>query len=144
MPTTGGTLNGDGANFGSPTMLGVNVELLWSASPAEALQRTPLNARFEILSHDHTQIVLRVPSGVGRGASFAFEVDGTRTNVAEFAYEAPSLLSVSPSVVDAEGDTITLVGENFGKIDPRPANISVTVRLGSDLCDATWIADVCV
>ena len=83
-----------------------------SASPAEALLPAVSEAR--ILHHDHAQIVLRVPPGVGRGASFAFEVDGTRTNVAEFAYEAPSLLSVSPSVVDAEGDTITLVGENFG------------------------------
>ena len=97
LPTTGGLLPCDGANFGS-TSLGVSLELLWSASPAEALQPTPLNARFDILSHDHTQIVLRVPPGAGRGASFAFEVDGTRTNVVEFAYEAPSLDSVSPSL----------------------------------------------
>ena len=141
LPTMGGTLNCDGANFGSPVSLGVSLELLWSASPAGALQPTPSVSRM-ILRHDHTLILLRVPPGVGRGASFAFEVDGTRTNVAEFAYEAPSLLSVSPSVVDAEGDTITLVGKNFGVTDPRLANISVTVRLGSDLCDATWIADV--
>ena len=88
-----------------------------------------MNARFDILSYDHTN--LRVPPGVGRGASFAFEVDGTRTNVAE-SRTRHRASSASPSVVDAEGDTITLVGENFGKRDPRPANISVTVRLGSD------------
>ena len=71
LPTTGGTLNCNGANFGSLVSLGVNVELLWSASPAGALQPTPSVSRM-ILMHDHTLILLRVPPGVGRGASFAF------------------------------------------------------------------------
>ena len=102
----------------------------------------PTPSEIQILRHDHTLILLRVPPGVGRGASFAFEVDGTPTNFAEFAYEAPSLLSVSPSAVDAEGDTITLVGENFGVVDPRLANTSLIVKLGNDPCGARWISDV--
>ena len=39
LPTMGGTLICNGANFGSLVSLGVNVELLWSASSAEALHQ---------------------------------------------------------------------------------------------------------
>ena len=83
-----------------------------------------------------------MPANVGRGFSFAFEVDGIRTNNATFAFESPTLHSVAPSVVDAEGDTITIVGDNFGFRDPRGMNASLVVRLDDVPCIASWVYPV--
>ena len=77
--------------------------------------------------HDHALVAVRVSPGVGSGMILSLRVDGVSTNGVAFAYAPPVLHGVLPSVASAEGDTLTLVGANFGVDDPSEARNASTL-----------------
>ena len=100
MPTQGGSLNVSGTNFGNAGGLAF-VEF----------GLTPLNAA----SISNNAITVNIPAGEGVGIPVRVTLDGQRSNSINLGYAPPSILSVSPNIVNTDGSTlVTISGSNFG------------------------------
>jgi hypothetical protein len=74
---------------------------------------------------------------VGKNLSFWVEVAGRRTEPYTFSYDAPIVNSVKSNTPDSEGETIVVVGDNFGEaLNPL---VPVLVDIQGESClDTSW------
>ena len=83
----------------------------------------------------HTKALVTIPEGTGTNIPIAFEI-GTgavmTSNELSFSYDPPYITEVSPNTPDAEGDTISIYGNNFGSSLATAGKISV--RIGGEPC----------
>eukprot|EP00937_MAST-01D_sp_MAST-1D-sp2_P003961 g3961.t1 len=150
MPTAGGTnrertINVTGTNFGSPTF-GQQVTLTWRHGDAQ-------EQAIVLATHSHDMISFVVPAGVGANNRFTVSVAGQLTQ-RHFSYDRPVVTKVSPNPFNADQDTLTIEGRNFGQSGasqttvrvsgiecvPKPGSAGVHVsnfRLECDVVDLT-------
>ena len=97
--TAGGTaLTITGANFGPPSAV-LTVTVHGAACP--------------VSSHDQTQITCTLPAGQG-SVPVVVTVGGQSSPAASFTYNAPTVSSVTPTVLPTTGGTLTIQGSDFG------------------------------
>jgi hypothetical protein len=116
--------------------VGTNASLVPSGNHSDLLRTLPMwvcttqasnGAECQISVHEHTRIVLNMPSGLGPFAELRVSVV-TLTTTAEslpavFNYSAPLITAVTPNPLNARGgELVTISGDNLGVVGvgPRP------------------------
>ena len=98
----------------------------------------------------HLMLAFNVPDGTGGGIDLSVEIDsGSATsksiitdytsNSLKFAYDPPYMTYVSPNTPNAEGDTISIYGKNFGSSFAAAGRIAVMI--GGLPCDEVSASD---
>ncbi|KAA0150693.1 hypothetical protein FNF29_05030 [Cafeteria roenbergensis] len=110
--------------------------------------------------YGHSQIAAGIPAGYGRDLRLAVAVGGRISNVVPFAYDPPVLTVVLPNVPTAvtcplsfaesgscsqaaelaKGETVRILGSNFGETPPLAGELDV--RIGGLPCSSqSWNRD---
>ena len=98
----------------------------------------------------HTKLAFAVPPGTGARIPVQVEIDSTggggddddemyESNKLHFAYDPPYISYISPNTPDAEGDTLSIYGSNFGATESDAGGISVQV--GGLACTGVTASD---
>ncbi|GMI07720.1 hypothetical protein TrVE_jg4996 [Triparma verrucosa] len=115
LKTDGGyTLVLTGANFGNPTA-GVQSVFFGDRKLVDEKDAdVSSGVAQEVAFISHTEIRVRIPPGVGTNVPIVVKV-GDREGLASlFSYDPPYVEDISPAKPNAEGDILTIVGNNFG------------------------------
>ena len=153
-PTTGATRGGkavlvlstmQGTSFGNtvPLTAGLTVARYYCtlSNGSTGVFSTVYNTNMTVTNH--TKLIFYHPAGEGT-CSVSLEVSSQSVSVSRlsFAYQPPTITSVTPSVSLTPGTSITLRGQNFG-VTPSVTVADISCPVTSSTVDGTTEVLVC-
>jgi hypothetical protein len=90
------------------------------------------NSKFSF-EHEHNKIVVRGPKGYGQNLKLFIDVQGQRTST-QYSFLTPQADYSEPRSYDAQGEKITIHGQNFGG-EPSDAKVMIN---NEECLNAKW------